>query len=102
MAFATKTQLIPTTAFQGQGRIRAAGVPFEAWLGITAGGVTTGTITCAKITVPQAVMVFDNADASVVTPATTVITPNASGTSTVAFTGLTASSSYTVWIRGGI
>lgn len=102
MAFSNVFRLVPVTAFQGHGRLRAAGVRFESWLASTGLGVSTGTITCNKITHPQAVMVFDNSTGAAVTPSSITIVANASGTSTVAFTGLAESSNFTIWIRGGV
>jgi hypothetical protein len=96
---AVTTQMTPSAAFAGKGGLRAAGVAMESWLIVLSGGTTAATITTSKITRPVAWDYFLADDASLGSP-TVVNTPLASGTATLAATGLTANKTYMVNIRG--
>ena len=98
---ATVTRYITTQAFHGHNGTRANAHHMEMWNVVLAGGTTAFTITTNKITKPVSYMVFDDADASVVA-ITATVTPLASGTSTLAFTGGTSGKTYLVVIQGGV
>ena len=80
--------------------MRAAGQYLEEWIIVLTNPTTASTITTNKLTRPVTTEVFDVSSAGSAVANTPTITPLASGTATVAFTGLTTDKTFLVRIRG--